>query len=323
MGKRKLSKQQRNRVNSRRFCQPSEANGLVIAHHGRQIIVESEQQLLLCRKSGSVPPVVAGDMVLVEREEAGGSIMALAERSQLLTRPDWRGEKRPVAANLDQLVIIIAPSPPTPVNLIDRYLVAAHASELEPVLVLNKSDLLTDDSPYHEYLEEYRQLGYRTLTLSANTEEGLENISELLANRSSILVGQSGVGKSSITKALLPEYEIDIAQISEATGKGRHTTTTSRYYHLPLGGSMIDSPGIREFGLWHLDEQDVYNGFSEIQQEGAYCKFRDCKHRNEPGCAVQQACDEDRILWRRIDSMHSIIKSLTEVDMRHDPSQPQ
>lgn len=322
MGKRKLSKQQRSRVNHRRFCQPEEANALVIAHHGRQIVVDYQQQTLLCSKSGSVPPVVAGDLVLIELSDDEGSIIALAERRQLLTRPDWRGEQRPVAANLDQLVIIAAPSPPTPVNLIDRYVVAAHASQLEPVIVLNKSDLLTPDSPYHDYLNEYQQLGYRTQVVSANSQEGLAQISQLLANRSSILVGQSGVGKSSITQALLPEQNIDIAQISQATGKGRHTTTTSRFYHLPSGGSLIDSPGIREFGLWHLDEQDVYTGFVEIQQESAYCKFRDCTHRNEPGCAVHQAIDEDRILLRRLDSLHAIVQSLTEVDMRHDPSQP-
>ncbi|WP_119393361.1 ribosome small subunit-dependent GTPase A [Salinibius halmophilus] len=321
MGKRKLSKQQRGRVNKRRFCQPEEANGLVVAHHGRQIIVEHDGESLLCSKSGSVPPVVAGDKVLLELDNNEGSIVALAERRQLLTRPDWRGEKRPVAANLDQLVVIVAPSPPTPVNLIDRYLVAAHTSQLQPIIVLNKSDLLTDDSPYHEYLAEYQALGYATQVVSANSEEGIEQIRAILGNHSSILVGQSGVGKSSITKALLPEQEIDIANISQATGKGRHTTTTSRYYHLASGGSLIDSPGIREFGLWHLDEQDVYNGFLEIQQESAYCKFRDCTHRNEPGCAVLQAVEEDRILIRRLDSLHGIIQSLTEVDMRHDPSQ--
>lgn len=320
MGKRKLSKQQRARVNSRRFCQWQEANALVVAHHGRQVVVEQGERTLVCSKSGGVPPVVAGDRVLVEVDDnEAGSIVALAERKQLLTRPDWRGEKRPVAANLEQIVIIIAPSPPTPVNLIDRYLVAAKASELSPLIVLNKSDLLTDDSPYHDWLAEYQALGYDTLISSANSEQGLQEISQALAGRNSILVGQSGVGKSSITQALLPDADIDIANISQATGKGRHTTTTARYYHLPEDGGLIDSPGIREFGLWHLDEQAVYNGFSEIQQVAAGCKFRDCTHRNEPGCAVIAACEADIIAYRRLDSMHTILRSLTEVDMRYEP----
>jgi len=295
-----------------------EQHGLVIAHYGVTLDVESESgHRFRCHKRASLPSLVTGDRVVWRQAvDESGVIVAQIDRDSVLSRPDMRGELKPVAANIDQVIIVVSPAPETPVNLIDRYLVAAHASGIEPVILLNKSDLLDDSHRLSVYLREYQQLGYRTVKTSATESKGLDALNDLMRSRTSIFVGQSGVGKSSLINVLLPEVKTRTAEISDATGKGRHTTTTAVLYHLNCGGQLIDSPGIREFGLWHVSEDQLFYGYPELVNLPG-CKFRDCQHTIEPGCQVVLAVKAGEVLERRYQSYVAIRSSLEEVIMRN------
>lgn len=292
--------------------------GLIVAHYGVTTEVEDDTGAIVrCHKRSNLPPLVTGDRVLWQPDPRdSGVIVACEERGSLLSRPDTRGQLRPVAANIDRIIIVAAPAPRTPVNLIDRYLVAAAHHGIHPIIVLNKSDRLEQAPEMARELEEYHALGYETRQLSAQTEAGMAEIRALVATGNSVFVGQSGVGKSSIIAALLPAESIRVADISDATGKGRHTTTTARLYHIPGGGNLIDSPGIREFGLWHIDSEALFDGFPELANLAGHCKFRDCSHEIEPGCAVRRAVETGAILERRYRSFLAIRDSLDEVAMR-------
>ncbi len=293
-------------------------SGVIVAHFGVTTDVEdTDGRVIRCHKRSNLPALVTGDEVLWQEDSQGsGVIVACQERSSLLSRPDVRGQLRPVAANIDHIIIVAAPAPRTPVNLIDRYLVAAAHHGIPPILLLNKSDKLDQAPEMRREMAEYQALGYEVHIVSAQTEAGMAEIRSLVADGNAVFVGQSGVGKSSIIAALLPEEDIRVAAISEATGKGRHTTTTAKLYHIPNAGNLIDSPGIREFGLWHIDPQDLFQAFPELADLTGHCKFRDCSHENEPGCAVRTAVEEGRVLERRYRSYLAIRDSLDEVAMR-------
>ncbi|MEX1057092.1 MAG: small ribosomal subunit biogenesis GTPase RsgA [Natronospirillum sp.] len=296
-----------------------EQDGRVLAHFGVTLDIEgaADGQVYRCHQRANLPSLVTGDDVSwCAGPDRTGVVVAHGKRRSLLSRPDVRGNLRPVAANIDQILIVFSVSPATPVTLVDRYLVAAALSDIEPVLVLNKADLLTSDDPYRAYLQEYQAMGFRTRLLSA-LEPLQETLIPELQGSTSIFVGQSGVGKSSLVNQLLADADIHTQTVSEATGKGRHTTTTARLYPIPAGGDLIDSPGIREFGLWHVPADQVIAGFPELQALLGQCRFRDCQHRNEPGCALQAAVASGNVLSRRLDSYHSIIDSLSEVGGYH------
>ena len=230
-----------------------------------------------------------------------------------LLRPDAQGTLKPVAANIDQIVVVFAPLPEPHANLIDRYLVAAEACAIEPVLVLNKIDMLKDDvgaaARIEALVSPYSALGYRLLKTSRE-EGGLQALLAALADKISVFVGQSGVGKSSIINRILPDAELRVGALSEGTAKGTHTTTTAELVHLPAGGSLIDSPGIREFGLWHMSREQVEQGFREFRPFLGHCKFRDCRHEQEPDCAVLAAAEAGSISAQRLDSYRRIVASL-------------
>lgn len=339
MSKRKLSRQQQFRIdriqrerleratkkdkkadeklNEGRLEEPEQ--GLIIAHYGATIDVESPTgEVCRCHVRSNLPALVTGDQVIWQRDDQGGGVISAAEpRHSILTRPDTRGRLRPVAANVDRIILVVAPSPRTPANLIDRYLVATAHDDIKPIILLNKSDLIDQAPELQTELGEYRALGYDTLTASAKDEEGLEAIQHLVKDGNSVFVGQSGVGKSSIINRLLPGTDLKVGEISESTGKGRHTTTTARLFHIPTGGQLIDSPGIREFGLWHTAPEDLDKGFPEIYRFAGECKFRDCSHTHEPGCQVKRAIEDGDILQRRLDSYLSIRNSVDEVTIRN------
>jgi len=241
-------------------------------------------------------------------------IVAQMPRTTELCRPNNHGQLKPVAANVDLIVIVFAPAPEPHPNLIDRYLVAAEHAGIRPLLLLNKADLINDENgpALQALLEVYRDLGYPLLEVSAHHGDGMQRLQQMLDGHISVFVGQSGVGKSSLVNSLLPAADTRVGDLSEWSGQGTHTTTTARLYHFPNGGDLIDSPGIREFGLGHVSRDDVEGGFIEFRDLFGTCRFRDCKHDREPGCALLKALEDGRIKQQRMNSYRSIIASLPE-----------
>lgn len=297
-----------------------EQHGLIICHFGTQVDVEAldgptQGEVHRCHLRANLGSLVTGDKVVWRAGTKNtGVVVAVLDRHTVLSRPNLHGEIRPVAANIDYIVIVVAPEPQAFANLIDRYLVASEVCGIEPVLLLNKTDLLNDTNRGHfeSLLETYDKIGYRTLSASIYSEQGLDELKGLLNNRISVFVGQSGVGKSSIIQSLLPEEELKVGELSISTRKGKHTTTAAKLFHFPGGGDLIDSPGIREFGLWHMDPDEVLSGFKDFRDFVGYCRFRDCHHEREPGCALLQAVDDGHISQTRMDSYKRIINSLDE-----------
>lgn len=317
----------------------AEQEGLVIAHFGRQVEVEAlaediRGQIFRCHLRTNIEALVTGDRVVwcqqinLEGNSRRGVIVACHERHSLLARPDSHsGQPKPVAANIDRLAIVIAPAPQPFANLIDRYIVAAESAGITPFLVLNKHDLLNAASFQEQreeieaLLGEYRAIGYTVIIASAHTSDGLGALKQQIHGHTCAFVGQSGVGKSSLLSTLLPGVEIRVGALSEAEAKGRHTTTTARLFHLPLsdaeiavldqdklqGCDLIDSPGIREFGLDHLNRAEVENGFIELRDWFGRCRFRDCRHQQEPGCALTEAAASGAISANRLRSFRAIL----------------
>ena len=218
---------------------------------------------------------------------------------------------RPVAANVDVIAIVFSPKPTAFSNLIDRYLVAAEAQNIKPVLILNKTDLDTENkfSSINQLVHDYKSIGYDVLSVSAKTADGFENLKDYLCNKTAIFVGQSGVGKSSIINRLQPQANAVVGSLSIGKEKGTHTTTVSRLFHFAHGGFLIDSPGIRDFSLTHLTQEQVINSFIDFRPYLGRCKFRDCLHKSEPGCSLLDAISQKKILQSRFDNYHQIIMS--------------
>ncbi len=291
----------------------AEQAGLVTAHYGTQIEVESaDGQRQRCHLRANLDGLVTGDQVIWCTGAPTGVVVAQVPRDTALLRPDPYGKLKPVAANIDQIIIVIAPLPEPHANLIDRYLVAAEAVAIPPLILLNKSDLVDKKNQHaiEELLAPYPNLGYPVLQASCTQEQGLNQLIETLADRVSVFVGQSGTGKSSLVNTLLPAANARVDELSEARGKGTHTTTTAELFHLPESGSLIDSPGIREFGLWHMERGQVENGFREFLPLLGHCKFRDCKHEQEPDCALLAAAELGQISNRRLASYRHIVSTL-------------
>lgn len=290
--------------------------GIITAHYGQKVEVEAhDQQRYRCHFRANLLSMVVGDEVLWQPPEGPGDgvVVALSERRSALKRPDNYGRLKPVAANIDQIYITIAPLPTPSLLLIDRYLVAAELANLTPIILLNKSDLLDSNNDICDIIQQlYEPLGYRFLTASASTTAGLSNLQATLNNQTSVFVGQSGVGKSSLVNALLPNAQLDTGPISTASGLGQHTTTTAQLFHLAAGGRLIDSPGIRDFGLWHINENELIYGYKELRELTGSCRFRNCSHRHEPGCAWQDAMEQGSIAPERLDNFFTIADSLDE-----------
>lgn len=264
-------------------------------------------------------PLVVGDRISVALLPNGQRYaVELQPRTTLMARPEVdRGRlPQPLVANADSLVIVVAMAEPLlKPGLVDRFLVAAAAAGLEPRICATKLDL--DESGLsEEVLEVYERLGIPVHRTSTRSGVGLAAVREGLANRFSVLVGQSGVGKSSIVRAILPEAPIAVAEISQATGKGKHTTTVTRYYQLPEGGAVVDTPGLRELGLWGATREHLHEAFPDISALAAGCRFDDCRHENEPGCAVLEAAEAEELDWERLLSFRKLSE---EIDQRLRP----
>lgn len=291
-----------------------ERRGRVIANYGPALIVEDQQGALYrCAVRQHLGALVCGDRVIWQPsgiEE--GVVIAVEERHSLLSRPDYSGRLKPVAANLDLIAVVIAPRPEPNEFLIDRYLTAIAVIRVAILLIVNKVDLLDESAltDLEDRLAGYRRIGYSILLVSTRSAQGLDQLRARLRGNTSLLVGQSGVGKSSLIKALLPQREIRVQALSKATGHGTHATTTATLYHLPDGGDLIDSPGVRSFELGELNVADLELGFPEFIPYLGRCQFSNCNHTVEPGCALREAVAQGIIDARRLQSYQQLKAAL-------------
>lgn len=279
--------------------------GRVIAAHGRQYLVElSDGTRLPCFPRGKKSEIACGDRVDIQRtSDDQGVVEAIQPRSSLLYRSNEIRQKL-IAANVDQIVIVVATEPAFSDELVARALLAAESEEIAPLIVLNKCDLADKLPAARARLATLAALGYPILELSAR--DHAEDLRPHLAGKTSVLVGQSGMGKSTLVNALIPEANAATREISQALDSGKHTTTHATLYHLDADSDLIDSPGLQEFGLGHLDRQEIENAFPEFREYRGQCRFRDCQHDREPGCALTAAVDSGQIdrnrfaIYRRI-----------------------
>jgi ribosome biogenesis GTPase len=290
---------------------------VVLVSHGSHGVVELADGVHRdCHFRRRVGRPCCGDHVIISSRDGESWVVSeILARRNVFMRADRQGEGNVIAANLDRVLVVVAPRPLPSRDLLDRYLVAVHSLGMEPLIVLNKVDLLGDsrgggdrasrekeNAPGWETLRrlpQYEALGYPVLRTSAKGAPGIEALRGEVASGVSILVGQSGVGKSSLVRALLPDLDIQTGELSRATGKGTHTTTTTMLYRLPGAGRLMDSPGVWEYGLWRLDPAELGAGFTEFRDYLGQCRFNDCRHAGEPGCAVRAAVDRGDIhAWR-------------------------
>ncbi len=273
--------------------------GLVIAHLGQGIAVESAGKISLCQCLRKLETVAVGDQVLwTETAPNQGRIEALLPRRSVLLRPNRNNSTRPVAANIDTLYVVFAVEPVCDFLLIDQYLALCEHNHIQAGLILNKADLPEIPEIMAE-LALYQRLNYPLFSISATEQQGLTELKAALKQQVSILVGQSGVGKSSLTNALLPDKAIKTNALSTVCKHGRHTTTAATLYHLPDGGDLIDSPGVAIFGLAGLSEHQLAEGFREFQPLIEKCRFLDCRHVADSGCAIRTAAEKGEIALSR------------------------
>ena len=282
--------------------------GQVIAAHGRHYLVETDDgRRYACYPRGKASVVACGDRVRFARiADEQGVIEAVDPRSTLFSRSAAHRRKL-IAANVSQLAIVVAAEPSFSEELINRCLVAAEHQNMQTLILLNKCDLEEAATAALARLDPYSQAGYRVVQLSAL--QGATGLRPLLAHQSTVLVGQSGMGKSTIVNALLPDARIATREISAFLASGRHTTTQARLYRLDADSTLIDCPGLQEFGLHHLSQGEIEAGFVEFQSFLGRCRFQDCRHLSEPGCALTQAASDQAIHPRRLDMFRRISRA--------------
>ena len=257
----------------------------------------------------TVDPVAIGDVVgFLEAGDGTGVIKEVMERKNKLSRQaaGTKDLEQVMVANIDQIVPIVSAAQPKPRwGLLDRYLAAAEAADIAVLVCITKVDLLNDKKrdKLQRTVEIYEEIGYPVLLTSAETTEGVALFADRIQNRTSVLVGMSGVGKTSLLNAVQPDLGLRVKEISKATGKGRHTTTHLEMFPLEIGGFIIDTPGIKTLGLWEIQDEDLATLYIEMEPYVGECKFRlDCTHIHEPGCAIKAAVEAGHISQFRYDS---------------------
>lgn len=282
------------------------AAGEVVAAYGRHYLVEAEGGTYLrCVPRGKQSLVACGDRVRVAHTARGeGVIEEIDARTALLLRAAPHRRKL-IAANLTQVAIVCAGEPSLADDLVARVLVAAECQSLHALLVLNKADLAAPAMTARARLAPFAQAGYPVIELCAKGE--VEPLRARLAGEVTALIGQSGMGKSTIVNALVPQADAATREISRFLDSGRHTTTATRLYRVDPAGAIVDSPGVQEFGLAHLAPLEIERGFPELRPLGGRCRFTDCRHRAEPGCAVRAAAERGQVHPRRLELLHRIL----------------
>ena len=281
-----------------------EYQGRVITRYGQRQLVEDENGIVFQSVSRqNIGFSVAGDKVLFQKTKHNDAIVtAIYPRDNELKRQD-----KLIAANIDQLWLVVAIEPHYEFELIDRYLIMAENSNLPIGIIVNKIELSSNKSKTENDFLNYQSLGYDVHFLSVKKQINLDFFKEQLVNKSHIFLGQSGVGKSSLINSLIPDLQLRVNEISSKSKLGKHTTTNTTIYHIPSGGDLIDSPGVREFQLDSLTELEIKSGFKEFRALSDACRFRDCRHINEPNCAVKESLDQGKINPNRYQSYLNIL----------------
>ena len=293
--------------------------GTVISSTGSWYEVETAEGRLNCRIRGrlrlkgirSTNPVVVGDHVRVEPDNDSSAIVEILPRRNYVIRraSNLSKESHIIAANIDRaLLIVTLHSPATPREFVDRFLVTCEAYKIPVTIALGKADTLTGE--HHDEAEEfcaiYRDAGYDVVRLSSTTGEGVEHIASMLSGRTTLVAGNSGVGKSTLIGTIAPDVEIRTGEISESHHKGKHTTTFSTMYRI-ADGYIIDTPGVKGFGLIDIDDKELWHYFPEMISRAGECKFFNCTHTHEPHCAVIEAVKREEIAFSRYESYLKIL----------------
>jgi ribosome biogenesis GTPase len=285
--------------------------GVVLASYGRGVLVQgvgtaSGETSVRCSLKGRKQRIVCGDRVtwMLQPANDGASVETIEPRRNLIERIDSRGRPEPVAANIDRLAIVVAPEPAADWFLVDRYWAGARLKDVAALLIVNKLDLGLD--AIQDELASYRSLNLASVEMASQSGMGLRDLRAALGGVT-LLVGQSGVGKSSIVNALAPDAAAQTAELTR-DAEGRHTTTTARWYRLDDDTAIIDAPGVRDFAPPATIVRAAERGFVEIHARSVGCRFNDCRHLEEPGCAVRNAVDAGHITPRRYESYRRLFR---------------
>ena len=269
-----------------------EINGRVISRYGQRQLVESiDGKLYQCTDRRNIGLSVAGDEVVFQKiDNNKGVVTAIQPRTNELKR-----QNKLIAANIDQLWLVVALEPHYEFELIDRYLIMAENENLPISIIVNKIELAKNLEQVYRDFSIYKNIDYQVYFLSVEKDDNLGSLKSSLSNKTNIFLGQSGVGKSSLINNLIPDLDLRVDEISTKTKLGRHTTTNTTIHHIPSGGDLIDSPGIREFQIDELSSSQILNGYREFKPYLGKCRFRNCQHVNEPNCAIRNALDSEKI----------------------------
>jgi ribosome biogenesis GTPase / thiamine phosphate phosphatase len=285
--------------------------GRVIASFGRHVVVETRDQgIIPCTLAARRLQVVCGDEVRWERSDTAGRGIVLDRlpRRSTLSRVNATGRSEAVVANVSQLVVVFAPEPVPDFFIVDRYIAAAELYGLKAIVVLNKSELVADADECRAELSVYQGIGYVVAVCSATTGAGVDELRPQLRSEVSVLLGQSGVGKSTLANGLLPGLDAETAALSRSSMEGQHITSVSTLHHLPDGGDLIDSPGVRDYAPEVELLTDPAHAFREITARAPQCRFQDCRHLREPDCAVRNAIETGAITARRYESYRRLLR---------------